>query len=121
MTKYRAEIQSVGELAQEFVDEGILVFFATTAPEELQDTAFVHSTTEKPASPVVVGDQVSINGTAFPVLAVGPVANENLANLGHLVLKFNGLKEAEMPGDINLPEQPVPQLGPGSVVEISGA
>ena len=120
MTLYYAEIQSIGELAQDFIDEGVLVFFANTAPDELQETALVHSTTSRPSRQVQTGDTVILNDTEFEVLAVGEVANENLANLGHLVLKFNGLREPEMRGDINLPKEPIPQLGVGTVLEIKG-
>lgn len=120
MTKYSAKIVSVGELAQEFIAEGVMVFFATNAPEELQETAFVHDCTDEPTAPVVPGDQVVLDGKSFQVLAVGDVANENLKNLGHLVLKFNGLTEPEMRGDVNLPEGVVPAIGPGSLMEIIG-
>lgn len=120
MTKYSANIVSVGELAQEFIAEGVMVFFATNAPEELQETAFVHDCTDEPSSPVEPGDQVILDGKSFEVLGVGDVANENLKNLGHLVLKFNGLTEPEMRGDVNLPEVEVPQIGPGSIMEIRG-
>lgn len=118
MTKYHATIQSVGELAGEFIAEGILVFFATTAPEELQETALVHDCTDKPAAPVEPGDRVRLDHHAYRVLAVGTVANANLENLGHLVLKFNGLTEPEMEGDVTLAALPVPDLGPGSTLTI---
>ena len=120
MTKYKATIRSVGELAGEFIAEGILVFFAENAPEELQETALVHDNTGEPTSPVVPGDIVYLDDKSYEVLAVGPVANENLKNLGHLVLKFNGLTEAEMGGDVTLPETDIPELGPGSILRIEG-
>ena len=61
----------------------------------------------------------SVN-TVSPVLAVGTVANENLRNLGHLVLKFNGLSEAEMQGDVNVPEGAIPEIVPGTEIQITG-
>ena len=118
MTKYRAAVQAVGELAGEFIAEGILVFFAVDAPEELRETALVHDCTDEPAAPVEIGDIIRLDRHSFPVLAVGRVANENLKNLGHLVLKFNGLTEAEMEGDVTLPAMPVPDLGIGSTLLI---
>jgi sorbitol-specific phosphotransferase system component IIA len=35
------------------------------------------------------------------VTAVGPVANENFINLGHLVLKLDSATEAALPGDVS--------------------
>ena len=55
---------------------------------------------------------------AFTVLAVGDVANNNLENLGHLILKFNGETEPEMPGDVCLENKPLPKLVPGLLIRI---
>lgn len=119
-SKYLMRVVGLGEFAQEFIDEGVLVFFARTAPEELLDYAVVHDRVDAPSDEVITGDSVVIDGVSFPILAVGPVANDNLSNLGHLVLKFNGLSEPEMPGDINVPRVPVPPVVHGSVIEIRG-
>lgn len=119
--KYTARITSIGELAGEFINEGILVFFSNTAPEELHEHAVVHDCTDPQTEEVKVGDTVSIGGHDFPVLAVGPVANDNLRSLGHLVLKFNGLSEPEMQGDVNVPEGEIPAIAPGSQLTITGA
>lgn len=118
--KYHATVTAIGELASEFIAEGILVFFSTTAPEELQEHAVVHDNTSGQTEDVQVGDIIAIGDHEFPVLAVGSVANENLRNLGHLVLKFNGSHEAEMQGDVNVPEQAIPDITPGTRIEIRG-
>lgn len=119
METYRATITAVGEFAGEFIDEGILVFFANSVPEELHEHALVHDQSGEQAEDVQVGDTIHLDGHTFPVLAVGEVANENLRNLGHLVLKFNGLEEPEMRGDVNVPAVPVPSLVVGSVLRIT--
>lgn len=118
--KYAARVTSIGELAGEFIAEGILVFFSSTAPEELQEHAVVHDNSDGQTDDVQVGDTIRIGDHRFPVLAVGTVANENLRNLGHLVLKFNGLQEAEMQGDVNVPEEAIPEIAPGTELEIIG-
>lgn len=119
--KYYARVTAIGEIAGEFIAEGILVFFASTAPEELQEAALVHDRTDPQTEDVQVGDTIRLGTETFPVLAVGAVANENLRNLGHLVLKFNGLKEPEMQGDVNLPEGTIPEISIGTELEILGA
>lgn len=119
--KYYARVTAIGELAGEFIAEGILVFFSNTAPEELQEHAVVHDRAEGQTADVQVGDTVRLGEHRFPVLAVGTVANENLRNLGHLVLKFNGMNEAEMQGDVNVPEVPIPEIGINTELEIIGA
>lgn len=119
--KYAARVTAIGELAGEFIAEGILVFFSNTAPEELQEHAVVHDNSDGQATDVEVGDTIRIGDHSFPVLAVGTVANENLRNLGHLVLKFNGLQEAEMQGDVNVPQEAIPEIAVGTELEIFGA
>lgn len=118
--KYYARVIAIGEFAVEFIAEGIVVFFASNAPEELQEHAVVHDRTDPQTEDVQVGDTIRIGSETFPVLAVGTVANENLRNLGHLVLKFNGLKEPEMQGDVNLPEKAIPEISIGTELEITG-
>ena len=115
--KYQTTVTKVGEMAAEFAAEGILVFFGPQAPEELHDFAIITTAAEL-GSPVERGDSVRIDEEEFPVLCVGPVANENLSGLGHLVVKFNGLTEPELPGDVSLPEVQAPLLGVGTEISI---
>lgn len=116
-TKYHTTVTSVGEMAAEFAAEGILVFFGPDAPEELHEFAIITTAAELTA-PVEVGDTVHVGDAGFPVLSVGPVANENLAGLGHLVVKFNGLTEPELPGDVSLPAVGAPEITAGTEILI---
>jgi glucitol/sorbitol PTS system EIIA component len=116
-TKYHTTVTSVGEMAAEFAAEGILVFFGPDAPEELHEFAIITTAAEL-AAPIEVGDTVHIGEIGFPVLSVGAVANDNLAGLGHLVVKFNGLTEPELPGDVSLPAVGVPEIVAGTEVSI---
>jgi PTS system glucitol/sorbitol-specific IIA component len=47
------------------------------------------------------------------------VANENLMNLGHLNLKANGLTDAELPGDVNIAVQELPEINIGTKISIT--
>lgn len=117
--RYKTTVTSVGEMAVEFAAEGILVFFGPDAPEELHEFAILTTSSEL-ASPVQPGDTVRIDDADYPVLSVGPVANENLAGLGHLVVKFNGLTEPELPGDVSLPAVAAPVIAVGTEITITG-
>ncbi len=117
---YQTTVTGVGELAAEFAAEGILVFFGSDAPEELHEFAILTDHSEPPTRPVAAGDELEIGDSRFPVLCVGPVANDNIANLGHLVVKFNGLTEPELPGDVSLPDVQAPAIEPGVIIRIIG-
>ncbi len=115
--KYETTVVKLGPLVQDFVENGILVFFGMNAPEELADFAILHEHSQLHQA-ITAGDSFVIGESRFPILAVGEVANQNLANLGHFVIKFNGLTEPEMPGDISVPAQEsLPDIGPGMVVK----
>lgn len=115
---YQATVTGVGELAAEFAAEGILVFFGADAPEELHEFAILTDHSAPPTRPVAAGDELEIGASRFPVLCVGPVANENISNLGHLVVKLNGLTEPELPGDVSLPAVEAPTIEPGTIIRI---
>lgn len=117
--KYEVTVSSVGETAAAFAAEGILVFFGPDAPEELHEFAIITDLGRLNGT-VEVGDTLIVAGSPFPVVGVGSVANENLANLGHLVVKFNGLAETELPGDVSVAAQPAPDVEPGARITIIG-
>lgn len=120
MIKYQGKVLSIGPLVEEFKQAGILVFFGENAPEELLEFSIIHDAHDL-KEPVASGDVVSINTEQFKVLAVGDVANTNLAKLGHLILKFNGDDTARLPGDVNLEAKPVPEILIGTEIKIERA
>ena len=119
MIKYSATVTAIGPLTGEFVEAGILVLFGASAPDELKDFAIIHDGVEL-ASPLAAGDVISVDASQYRVLAVGDVANENLKNLGHLVMKFNGQTEPELPGDVCVESQPLPPVAVGTVLRVEG-
>ena len=119
-SKYQMQVTQIGDLTSEFTAEGILVFFGEGAPEELLDFAIIHTHTEL-TSPVQPGDNIVFEDQSFKVTAVGDVANENLANLGHLVMKTNGASEPEMPGDVCVEAKPLPEITVGMRITITAA
>jgi PTS system glucitol/sorbitol-specific IIA component len=119
MIKYQAQVTYIGPMVSEFIDNNILVLFGNEAPEELREFAVIHDGTELVAF-IEPGDSINITGKLYKILAVGEVSNTNLANLGHLVLKFNGETIPEMPGDICLENEKLPEIQIGSQLIIEG-
>ena len=115
---YQSTVTEIGELVPSFIAEGILVFFGEGAPEELRTFCIMHSV-QHAEGQVRAGDHISIDGNSFPILAVGSVANDNLYNLGHLNLKANGNTEADLPGDVCIPQVELPAVKVGSKIEIT--
>ena len=115
--KYETTVTAVGPMAVEFAAEGILVFFGTNAPEELHEFAILHEHTPNDED-VVPGDRLAIGEAESVVTGVGDVANDNLRNLGHLVVKFNGLTETELPGEVSVTAGDAPTIEPGTHIRI---
>ncbi len=53
----------------------------------------------------------------YPVTAVGSVAEDNLRELGHVTLRFDGLSEAEFPGTVRGGPVPILISRQGSVLK----
>ncbi|MGB9801200.1 MAG: PTS glucitol/sorbitol transporter subunit IIA [Thermanaerothrix sp.] len=112
--KFSSRVVRVGHLTNEFISAGVLVFFGPKVPEELLDFAVIHEGGEL-AEPIKPGDKFCLDGECYNILAVGDVANKNLASLGHFIIKFNGQVQPEMPGDICAEARPLPSVKIGSV------
>lgn len=115
---YKSSVTEIGELVPSFIAEGMLVFFGESAPEELRTFCIIHKL-EHAEGQVKTGDFVSIDGHEFEILSVGSVANDNLYNLGHLNLKANGNKVADLPGDVSIAKVDLPEVKIGTQIEIT--
>ena len=118
-TRYETTVTAVGEQVAEFIDHGMLIWFAEGAPEELHFFSVLHRPTVTSGG-VRPGDTVRIDDRAFRVTAVGDVANDNMVNLGHMDLKANGETEPPLPGDICLEKLPLSEPRPGTTLVIEG-
>ena len=116
-TRYATTVTAVGEQVAEFIGQGLLIWFAEGAPEELHFFTVLHRPTVTTGG-VRPGDTVRIDDRAYRVTAVGEVANDNMVNLGHIDMKANGASEAPLPGDLCLEELPLPEPRPGTMLVI---
>jgi PTS system glucitol/sorbitol-specific IIA component len=128
LLKYRAMIGEIGPQVPEFLPHGILIFFGPQAPAELREVSLVHSGATLQGA-IEVGDWLCFRepsddggevGRVFTyrVTAVGEVASANLAELGHLVVHFDGAAEAALPGTISV-EPALLHLPPvGTILEL---
>ena len=117
--KLRSTVVAVGDSVEEFRAARVLVFFNVGAPEELAEFSVLHEATVNLAN-VASGDSLRLGAETFDILAVGEVANQNLANLGHLVVKADGRRDPEMLGDVCVEARDLPRLVVGDPIEILG-
>lgn len=114
---YDTEVVAVGDLVPQFVEQGVLVLFGEQAPEELHEFSVLHRPSTAVEGPRP-GDTILLGEQALPVLAVGEVVADNLLQLGHLDIKADGREEAQMPGDVCVPEGTLPTVEKGQRIRI---
>lgn len=114
---YEITVTAVGPLVEEFTEAGVWVFFHDNAPEELAEFALLHRA-EAPREPIAAGQLLEIDGRRFTITAVGDIANHNIRELGHLVLKANGASEPELPGEVCIEALPLPQASVGTTLRV---
>ncbi len=114
---YENTIKDMGECAQEFQEEKMIVLFGDSAPEEIKDFCYwvdvapIHGT-------IAVGQTLKVDGQSYKITAVGSEAPTTLAGLGHCSFKFSGQTEVELLGTIYVEDKPMPELKVGSVLQI---
>ena len=109
---YDTTVTSVGQMVEDFRQQGVVILFDERAPEELRDFAVIHAPTVTVSGPAP-GDVVVLGDVQLPVLAVGAVVQDNLMALGHLDLKADDRTEAALPGDVCVPSGDLPLLVAG--------
>ncbi|EGJ6122402.1 PTS glucitol/sorbitol transporter subunit IIA [Salmonella enterica] len=88
---YQTTITRIGQSAKEALGEQMLITFRE-------------------------GARCELGQHCYPVTAVGSVAEQNLRELGHITLRFDGLREAEFPGTVHV-AGPVPDdIAPGCIL-----
>ncbi len=99
-------------MVPELLAAGVLILFGTQAPSELREVAIVHEGAP-PTAPIAAGDTITLGNASYLVTGVGPMANANFQELGHIVIKPNGATETELPGEVSVSETPllVPTVG----------
>lgn len=114
---YELEVTRLGPLVDEFAAHGIWVFFHEQAPSEVAEFAILHRA-GPPLRPLASGQILEVGDERFAIVGVGEVANENVRELGHLVLKANGLSAPELPGDVCVEARPLPAPTVGMRVRV---
>jgi glucitol/sorbitol PTS system EIIA component len=106
LTEYfRTRVTKIGPEALELVEGAILILFADGAPEELAEVSVQHRVETAPteAAPAV-GAQLKIGDVSARLTAIGDAAWKKLADIGHVVINFNGADVTPRPGEICVAE-----------------
>lgn len=117
MTLYETTVVDLGSEAAMFREENMMILFGKEAPAELAEYAYIIEVTPLSGS-VKPGMTLTINDTDYKITSVGNVVDKNLADLGHITLKFDGSTEAELPGTLYLEMKELTEVSAGTVITI---
>lgn len=119
MTLYKTKVINIGNEAEMFREEGMIILFGENAPESLSDYCY-NIKVEPVAGEIEAGMELSIGSEKYSVTAVGSVVRKNLSELGHITIKFDGNREAELPGTLYVEDKALPEITIGEKISISG-
>ncbi|WP_332634225.1 PTS glucitol/sorbitol transporter subunit IIA [Halalkalibacter flavus] len=114
---YYTNVISIGPMVATFYADKMIILFKSDAPEELKEFCIVHEKNELNGE-IVVGDIFKIGEEEYKVTAVGSAVNQNLGNLGHITIRFNGSSEADLPGTLCLEDKVIKEITEGEKLEI---
>lgn len=119
MTLYKTKVINIGNEAEMFREEGMIILFGENAPESLSDYCY-NIKVEPVTGEIEAGMELSIGSEKYSVTAVGSVVRKNLSELGHITIKFDGSREAELPGTLYVEDKALPEITIGEEIFISG-
>ena len=119
MTLYKTKVINIGNEAEMFREEGMIILFGENAPESLSDYCY-NIKVEPVAGEIEAGMELNIGSEKYSVTAVGSVVRKNLSELGHITIKFDGSREAELPGTLYVEDRALPEITIGEEISISG-
>ncbi len=94
----------------------MLITFREGAPADIEEY-LLYSQPRRACWHAAAGAELQLGEQRYPVTAVGEVAEQNLRELGHITLRFDGHREAEFPGTVHV-AGPVPDaIAPGCVLK----
>ena len=121
---YRTALTAVGPDVADLLDGGILILFAEGAPPELAEVSVLHRVAEGPtAEAPPVGATITIGDLRAELTAIGGYAWAKIADIGHVVINFDGGTAASRPGELSASPVDAPDLlaavKPGAILTIS--
>lgn len=110
---YSTIVKNLGPMAEDFIGEKMIILFNENAPAELAEFCLIHKGNNL-TDTIEIGDILQINNTEYKIVAVGSEVQKNLANLGHIALRFNSNEDGEsLEGSLYLEDKSIslPEVG----------
>lgn len=118
MDIYCTKITKIGAEAIDALEVGMMILFKAGLNAELENYCYSHEP-QFFHQMISAGDVLYLGETPYPITAVGEVANQNLAELGHIAIHFDGRSKATLPGNIHVEGDKPQQMSINTFIRIS--
>lgn len=117
LTIFETKVTGVGPEAELFKEEKLVILFGENAPNGLAEYCY-NIELNKTLGPIEKDMKLCFDDHGYKITAVGNVVVQNLNELGHITIKFDGAMEAELPGTLYVENQPLPTIQTGTTITI---
>lgn len=117
MSVYSTKVTSIGAEATLFKEEKLVILFGKDAPDMLSAYCY-HIELQPIHGEIIVGQQLFLGETSYRITSVGSLVNENLKELGHITIKFDGAVTPELPGTLYVEGKEIVEIGIKTTISI---
>ncbi len=115
--KYEVKVISIGELSADLLVGGNLIIFDECPNETLMEVSVMHTKGEI-TDVIEMDDKVTLGNFRYKITAIGEEAIHTLKELGQCTFRFDGANKVDLPGQIVLTGDKVPELQVGDIIRI---
>lgn len=111
----RSQIISIG--SQAISEEPLLLLFDSTATASLKEYSLIQEWEETGALELKTGDVVKVDEQRYTIDYVGPLANQNLKDIGHVTFVFDAVPtEDQIANGLYLTPHRLPEVKVGTII-----
>lgn len=103
---YESTFISMGASAADSITDNFIITFGEGAPEDVAEYCFIHRNQINENDNITPGALLTLGDRRYLITALGQVACENLRDLGHITLSFDGAGTAAFPGTVHVEGTP---------------
>ncbi len=97
---YKTRLTTIGPEVADLAEGGVVILFADGAPPELAEVSVLHAVETPAGDAPPIGASIEIGEVTARITALGDTAWRKVADIGHVVISFNGASSADRPGEI---------------------
>lgn len=100
-TIWSTTVSHIGADASDMLEAGVVILFGEPVPPALAEVSVVHADAQPPLRDIAAGDVLTLGEQRLTLEAVGELGNDNLRQLGHIVVYVGQPEQELLPGAVH--------------------